>query len=160
MIKINKAFKIIFIAVISLGMLTLSGCEKKESKNAQVSEVLSKMKETVKLSSEKEESLKNIEVARRYGINPNDVEEGFVYHSEDEKQPDRIVLVKAKNKTVLEHIERALAAEVISMKDTWQDEKEQSKKVSGHVLKTRDVYVLLVVSDKSKEAEKIFDEMV
>ncbi len=152
--KILKAC--MYVAVIAALLLAV-GCEKEKKDDMQISSVMGKIKTKANFADPKEEDLKNVGVAERYGINPNDVEEGTVYYSGAEKNPDKVILVKAKDEDALSRVEEAMSAEVVGMTDTWGDDATMRKKVDAHIIKTRDHTVLFVISDDPKGIEEIFD---
>lgn len=155
----QKNLKYIMFVLICLSVL-LSACSKKESKDVSVSDVIDKMKETAQFDEEYEEDFKDSDVAARYGISTDDVEEGKIYYSRDENKSDEIILIKAKNKDAVENIEQALSSEIVKLSNAWKNEENETKKVENHVLKTRDDFIFLVISEKPDEIEKIFDDMV
>lgn len=147
---------VLFIFLIFL----LAGCSKKESKNADISEVMDNIKSAVKLDKSKQEDITSLETAERYGLSPDDIEEGSVYYTSDENKSDKIILIKAKNKDAVENIEKALAAEIVGLNETWGSNDKEARKVENHLLKTRDDYIILAVSDDVEKIENIFDEKI
>lgn len=154
-----KKFKYLIFTLVFM-LICFSGCAKKESKNIEVDDIMEKFIQTADLDSSKKEDFSSLEVTERYGISPEDIDKGIVYYSEDENKADKIILIKAKNKDAVENIEEALSAEVIGLTSAWENSQSELKKVNEHVLKTRDNYITLIISDNSKDIEKIFDEMV
>lgn len=155
----QKNLKSTILIIICLSAL-FSACSKKESKNVSVSNVIDKMKETAQFDKEYEEDFKDLDVSEKYGISTDDISEGKTYYSRDENKSDEIILIKAKNKDAVENIEQALSSEVVRLSNAWKNEENEAKKVENHVLKTRDDFILLVVSEEPEKIEKIFDDMV
>lgn len=139
-------------------LFLLTGCSQKDLPNLSSEYILSCINKTVKFENAKTDNLKEQSVAERYGISPDDIENGIVYYSEDEDKSDKIIIVKAVSKNKLENIERALSAEIIGVTDSWKQNLEESKKIEQHILKTKDVYVIMAISNENKKIEEAFDE--
>lgn len=148
--------KIITAAIISL--IFISGCGKDTDKNSNInfSELQSDLVSNSEFKSAQIEDLKDIKISQKYGIATDDIEEGFVYLTKDEK-PDRIILVKTKGGSSAENIEKSLANEISGLISSWENDPGESKKLEEHVLKTKDNYVILIVSENSAKLEDRFD---
>ena len=135
----------------------LIGCSKKTTPNLSSQYILSVINEKVTFDNPIEEDLKEQSIAERYGISPSDIENGVVYYTENEDESDKIIIAKASSKDTVENIERALSSEIVSISDAWKDNDGEMAKIEKHIFKTKDIYVIMAISDKSKEIEKIFD---
>ena len=137
--------------------ILLVGCSKDTLPNISSEFILNNITKKISFDNPIEENLKDQSVAERYGIAPKDIENGVVYYTEDEDKSDKIIIVKASSKDTIENIERALSSEIVGITDSWKENDQESKKIENHIFKTKDVYVIMAISDKSKEIEKIFD---
>ncbi len=135
----------------------LIGCSKNTTPNLSSEYILSVINEKVTFDNPIEEDLKEQSIAERYGISPSDIENGVVYYTENEDESDKIIIAKASSKDTVENIERALSSEIVSISDAWKDNDREMAKIEKHIFKTKDIYVIMAISDKSKEIEKIFD---
>lgn len=104
-------------------------------------------------------SLKTQELANRYGISTDDLTDGVVYYSTNENISDCIIIAVAKDKSNLEAIERALSSEIIGLSDSFKNNDAESKKIENHLFKTKDLVVILAISDYIEEIENIFDDV-
>ena len=138
--------------------LFLIGCSKDTVPNLSSEYILSEITKKVSFDNSEEEKLKDQSVAQKYGISPSDIENGVVYYTKDKEKSDRIIIVKAKSKETLENVERALSSEIVSISDSWKDNDAEMKKIEDHIFKTKDVYVIMAISNKSKQIEKAFDK--
>ena len=120
--------------------------------------ILNEITKKVSFNGFEQEDLKEQSVAQKYGIAPKDIENGVVYYTKDKNKSDRVIIVKAKSKDTLENIERALSTEIVSLSDSWKDNKQEMKKIEDHIFKTKDIYVIMAITNKSKEVEKVFDD--
>ncbi len=136
----------------------LIGCSKDNNTNISSQDILNNIIKEVSFNNSVQEDLKDQSVAERYGISPKNIENGIVYYTEDEDKSDRIIIVKAESKDTVENIERALSSEIVSISDSWKDNDLEMAKIEKHIFKTKDVYVIMAISDRSKEIEKIFDD--
>ena len=137
--------------------ILLVGCSKDTLPNISSEYILNNITKKISFDNPIEENLKDQSVAERYGIAPKDIENGVVYYTEDEDKSDKIIIVKASSKDTIENIERALSSEIVGITDSWKENDQESKKIENHIFKTKDVYVIMAISNKSKEIEKIFD---
>lgn len=140
-----------------ISFILLVGCSKDILPNISSEYILNNITKKVSFDNAIEENLKDQSVAERYGIAPKDIENGVVYYTKDEDKSDKIIIVKASSKDTIENIERALSSEIVGITDSWKENDQESKKIEKHIFKTKDVYVIMAISDKSKEIEKIFD---
>lgn len=135
----------------------LIGCSKNTTPDLSSKYILSVINEKITFDNYVEEDLKEQNIAERYGISPSDIENGVVYYTENKDESDKIIIVKAVSKDTLENIERALSSEIVSISDAWKDNDREMAKIEKHIFKTKDIYIIMAISDKSKEIEKIFD---
>ena len=140
-----------------ISFILLVGCSKDILPNISSEYILNNITKKVSFDNAIEENLKDQSVAERYGIAPKDIENGVVYYTKDEDKSDKIIIVKASSKDTIENIERALSSEIVGITDSWKENDQEPKKIEKHIFKTKDVYVIMAISDKSKEIEKIFD---
>lgn len=143
--------------IFSFFILLLIGCSKETLPDISSEYILNNITKKVSFDNPVQEDLTEQSIAERYGIAPNDIENGVVYYTKDEDKSDKIIIAKASSKDTIENIERALASEIVGITDSWKDDSVESKKIENHIFKTRDIYVIMAISDKSKEIEKIFD---
>jgi len=149
--KIVSIFTIIFI------ILTFSGCQDDKSEdNINFSDMQSKLISKANFDNSTTDDLKDIKTAQQYGISIDDIEDGFVYSTKNENS-DKIILAKTKGGSSVENIEKAIANEVSGLISSWEDNASESKKLNDHVLKTKDNYVILIISENSANLEDEFD---
>lgn len=143
---------------ILLCALFLCSCAAKSHDDIKLSDIAGKVRETASFSEAREESLLDFAIAERYGISTADIEDGMVYYSGDAKNPDKVLLVKAKSRDRLENVERAASNTLVSMNDAWKHEKTEIKKIERAVLKTNGHFVYLVVADDPEKIVKAIDD--
>lgn len=148
--------KFLFLNFILIFILV--GCKDDISHNISSEYILKNITDVISFQNPKEEDLKKQSVAERYGIAVDDIENGVVYYTQDENSSDKIIIAKAKEKEKVENIERALSSEVVGLTDSWKNDEKESKKIENHIFKTKDIYVILAISDEAKEITKIFDD--
>lgn len=140
-----------------LGCLFLTGCSRPTIENTSARRGIEALAVGTSLEGESAESLLDINIAERYGLNPSDIEEGFVITSSENGKPDKIILVKGKDRTSTENVERSLSNVLINLTSTYKDYPEESKKIETHLFKTRDTLTLLAVCDDAKSLEETFN---
>ncbi|MCC8014476.1 MAG: DUF4358 domain-containing protein [Eubacterium sp.] len=148
--------KIYFTLILTWCML-LTACSRPTIENTEAAEGIALLAAGTSLAEETVESLSDINIAERYGLNPSDIEEGYVITSSENGKPDKIILVKGKDRTSVENIEKSLSNVLINLTSTYKDYPEESKKIENHLFKTRDTLTLLAVCDNSKDLEEVFN---
>lgn len=155
--KYKKLFTIIFTFVI------FTGCSLKSSDNKEtvsVGEIINKLSSVAGFEETVTENVKEIETASQLGISPGDIEEGFICTPTPKSQneiPDKIILVKAKDEASLENVEKALQDEMNGINSAWEEDTVNKEKIENHILKTKDNYVLLAITEEYDMLEKTFD---
>ncbi len=140
----------------------LTSCEKVESKEVSVSEIMAEMQKEIPFENPKLVDLRNDkETAERYGISTDNIYQGFVYSSSTKDQSaDEIVIVQAKDDKVQE-IQWSLESEVTNLSSFWEpSSKTEYEKVQNHILKCYDDYIILAVCEEPDKAEKLFEKYI
>ncbi len=150
--------KIITLLTLITIIISLVGCQKntETTQNISLSEIQNKIIPTANLKNAEFKNLTDINTAQSYGISKDDIEEGIVYSTTNENS-DKIILVKTKGGPTTENVEKALANEVSSLINSWENNFSESEKLKNHILKTKDDYVLLAICNNSDNVEKAFD---
>lgn len=152
--------KIIILVCIFFVMSNSVACAKKEENTISSQNILLKIKEDIAFENYGEENIKDQSVAERYGISPDDIQDGTVYYAKDKNKSDKIIIIKAKDKNMVEKIEMAMSAEIVGMADSWAKDNKESKKIENHIFKTKGLYVMLCVSEDAKDIVKKFDKIL
>lgn len=155
--KTNSHNMFIILAFMVCCTLLFSSCTRPKAKDVSVAEVIEKLADNAEIPSMEKDDLTDKENAEKFMLSTDDFTEGMAVYSSTTEQADKIILVKAKDKKTVQDVERALADVLNGLKNTWESDDVESKKVDEHILKTRDTYVLLYVGQKNEEAEEIFD---
>ncbi len=145
--------KLLILVLIFL----LTACSNNTLPDLSSEYILSVINEKVTFDNPVQEDMKEQSVAERYGISPKNIENGVVYYTEDEDKSDKIIIVKAASKDAVENIERALSSEIVGISDAWRDDANEMDKIEKHIFKTKDIYVIMAISNDAKQIEKIFD---
>lgn len=148
--------KIISAIIISFFIFTGCGKNTDKSNNINFLELQSSLTTKANFENSQTEDLKNITTAQKYGIATDDIEEGFVYFTNNEK-PDRIILAKTKGGPSAENVENSLSNEVSGLITAWKDNPTEASKLEEYVLKTKEDYVILIISENSAKLEDEFD---
>lgn len=155
---INK--KLINIILIFIFLISLIGCKQDVNKNISLKNLMSSMQSVENFNNGVLEDLTQQEIAEKYGITKEDIEEGYVYYPNNEERSDKIILIKAKDKSNIESVERSVSSEIIGITDSWKNNKDESEKIASHIFKTRDLYVLMYIGENVDKIENIFDNTV
>lgn len=149
--------KRIILCLIAAAALT--GCGKYEEKSLSLEETARIAAYMADIDDIGFLSLTNEENAAEYGISAQELEEGVALYSLEEGETDMVVLVRAKEHSGLENVERALENKVTTLTLAYKYNREEREKLEKHLLKTRGMYVLLVIGEKPKAAEAVFDKL-
>lgn len=155
--KYKKLFTIILTSIIFTGC-SLKSDDNKES--ASAGEIINKLSSVAGFDETVTENVKEIETASQLGISPEDIEEGFICTPTKPPQseiPDKIILIKAKDEATLENIEKALQSEMSGINSAWKEDTVNKEKIENHILKTKNNFVLLAITEEYDMLEKTFD---
>jgi len=152
----KKAF---YILTIFLLISLLNGCARGESSGATAREITDAVRETAAFEKPLEEDMSERETAEKYGISPELIKEGFILYDGSEKNPDKIIIVIAKNDSGADKIERALSGERIRLVNALENDKSQYEKVNNIIVKAKGRYCALIFCGGAKAVEKIFDDL-
>lgn len=148
------------LLLLLMFILSLTGCSKNKVKDVPVDAIISNIEKNYPINNSIKEDLKQQDIAERYGISPDDIEEGVVYYTEDKDKADKIIIFKAKSKENIESLERAISSEIVGMSDSWKNNETEAKKVDNHLFKTKETYVIYCVSDNAEKIVELFDNML
>lgn len=155
--KYKKLFTIILTFIIFTGC-SLKSDDTKET--VSTGEIINKLSSVAGFNETVTENIKEIETASQLGISPGDIEEGFICTPTQPPQseiPDKIILVKAKDEASLENIEKALQSEMSGINSAWEEDTVNKEKIENHILKTKNNFVLLAITEEYDMLEKTFD---
>ncbi len=152
-----KGLKKIFMLL--LASVFLVSCSKPTVENTSALDAAMSFTEIAGFDFDNTESLLDINTAERYGINPSDVEEGYVVCSTEDASADKLIIAKGKNVRSTENIEKSLSNVLINLSATYKDNPEESKKIENHLFKTRDKMTILAISEYTDEIEEIFNRL-
>jgi len=150
--------KILLLCILNL--LVFTSCMGRFDSTVEVAHIMNMIKSDLKWENAVDEDVKSIENAERYGLVLENIEEGRLYYSKNTENPDKVIIIKAKDEKAIEGIEKAFNAEVVGLSDAWKNNSKEVKKVDSHVSKTRGKYVTLIVAEDAKRIEKLFDSMI
>ncbi|MCD8157730.1 MAG: DUF4358 domain-containing protein [Clostridiales bacterium] len=118
----------LFTAAFLLSCVLLSGCSRPKIENTDIYNAAVSLARETELKDETVESLLDIDIAERYGLNPSDIEEGYVITSSEKGKPDKIIIAKGKDTAATENIEKSLSNVLINLTSSYKDYSEESKK--------------------------------
>ncbi len=144
-------------ALIAVIGIMLSACSKPVVENTSALEAITAVCEKAGFDTDGMRSLSDIDAAEECGINPNDIEEGYIVVSPEKGSPDKIILAKGRDIRSTENIEKSLSNLLINLSATYRDDPDKSKKIEKHLFKTRDKMTLLAVCDDPEELEEVFN---
>ncbi len=147
---------VLFFCII----IFLTACQKREFKDISVQDIFININNEYILENATIENLKNQDTASKYGIAPSDIKEGIAYYSNNENSIDMLIIIKASNKAKVKNLEQALSYKIISLKESWKDNKKESEKLDNNLFKTKGNYIILCISENCDEIEKIFDDIL
>lgn len=155
--KLSKKTLIIFLFIFTLSIL--SSCTKNNTSviEPSLNDMKNKLEEKMDLSnmdigdSEKLEKL--------YDINPEELEEFLLYIPKTNIEANEIGIFKVKDTKDVDNIKEKVENRVKGQADIFKDYlPEEYYLIEKHVLKTKDNYVLFIISEEAGTIEKVFDE--
>ncbi len=158
---VKKKYKGVFYSMVlcSLIIFVLTSCSSNKStyKDVSVKYMDEKIKESVDISNMNvgdEEKLEKI-----YKIDIKDLEEFVLYTPSTNIQANEIAIMKVKDSSKMEDIQDKISERIDSQGTNFKDYlPDEYFLIEKHVLKTKDNYILFVISEDAETIEKIFDE--
>ncbi len=156
--KVMKCVGIVkYILIVALlvfiGGLLRNG-EVSNSKISKVTENITKSIDMEKLSESDHRMVK-----RLYGINANDYEGVSLYVAGSNMEVEELLIVKLKSTEQAEAVEEAIKKRLDKQLESFEGYgPEQCKLLNDHVLDVRGNYILYVVNNKAKAADKAFQK--
>lgn len=141
---------LLFVFIVSL----LSGGEISNAKLDSVSEKVVKEIGTDKIS-----VADNRMVKRLYGINANDYEGVTLYVAGSNMEVEELLIVKLASTSQSESVQEAIENRLEKQLESFEGYgPEQCKLLNDHVLDIKGNYILYVVDQKAKAADKAFQK--
>lgn len=165
MINLLKLFNIKFVITIIVCTITLgslSGCfGKKDNINSlSATEIGEKIKQPVtNIEEMKEGDSKKLQ--KLYNINTDEVESFVLYTAPTNIKADEIAAIKVKDMKNVENIKKKISNRVEKKSKSFKDYlPDEYFLIEKHVLKTKDNYILLAISQDADKVEKTFAEIL
>ncbi|PEP91963.1 DUF4358 domain-containing protein [Bacillus toyonensis] len=163
MINLLKLFNIKFVITIIICTITLgslSGCfGKKDNVNSlSATEIGEKIKHVTNLEEMKEWDSKKLQ--KLYNIYTDEVESFVLYTAPTNIKADEIAVMKVKDMKNVENIKEKISNRIEKKSKSFKDYlPDEYFLIEKHVLKTKDNYILLVISKDADKVEKTFDKI-
>lgn len=156
----NFVNKIVMVVILTIVLSTLSACSNPNSQNAKmpsVQEIGDKISQSVDLSEMIQ--LDDKKVQKLYDINPDELDEYWIYISASNISAQEIAVIKVKESSSIESIKDKLSERIEKQSISFKDYlPEEYHLLENHILKTKGNYILLVVSKDADIVEDIFDK--
>ena len=158
---IKKRWKNIFYGAIlsSIIILALTGCSSKKTTRGvpTINDIDEKIIKTVDISNMNlgdEDRLKKL-----YDIDKDDLEDFLLYTPRANIQANEIAILKVKDTNKIDDIKDKISARVENQATNFKDYlPDEYFLIEKHVLKTKDNYILFIISEDTETIEDIFDE--
>lgn len=153
--------KNIFTAIILviLGLSILPGCSKNEkaaAKSPAVSEIIAQVKQGIDISDMKEGDSKKLK--KLYGIDSSEVQEFSLYTAPSNLKADEFAIIKVKDSKNVDKIKDKISKRIEKQSQSFKDYlPDEYFLIEKNVLKTKDNYILFVVSKDAQKIEGVFD---
>ena len=157
MIKLRKKLLMGFLFI--LAFTTLTGCTKSNNSVAEPSivDMDNQLKGKVDLSNMDIGNSEKLE--KLYGINPEELEEFLLYIPKTNIEANEIGIFKVKDTKNIDNIKEKVENRIKMQADIFKDYlPEEYYLIEKHVLKTKDNYILFIISEETETIEEIFDE--
>ncbi len=143
-----------------LALILLTACSKPTAKETPILQVMNEITSEIEIPEISEEDLTDQKNAEKYGISTDSIIDGIACYSNADNNADKIIIVRAKEQKEIEGIEKALSAELTAAASAWEGNETESKKIEKAILKTKDDCIIMAISDKIEEIERIFDKNI
>ena len=157
---VKKGHRNIFYKTIlcSIIILVLTGCSTKETigKVPSINDIDEKIRETVDVSDMNlgdKDKLKKL-----YDIDKDDLEDFLLYIPSTNIQASEIAILKVKDAAEIDEVMDKVSTRIESQATNFKDYlPEEYFLIEKHVLKTKDNYILFIISEDAETIEDIFD---
>ena len=144
---------LIILLLVFIGGLLKNG-EVSNSKISKVTENVTKSMDMEKLTESDHRMVK-----RLYGINANDYEGVSLYVAGSNMEVEELLIVKLKSTEQAEAVEEAIKKRLDRQLESFEGYgPEQCTMLNDHVLDVKGNYILYVVNNKAKAADKAFQK--
>jgi hypothetical protein len=147
------------LIVLSLTLVILTSCTKNNAINKapSVKDIDNKLNEKVDLSTMDIGDGEKLE--KLYDINPEDLEEFLLYIPKTNIEANEIGIFKVKDSKNIDIINEKIENRIEKQADIFKDYlPEEYYLIEKNVLKTKDNYILFIVSEDAETIEEVFDE--
>lgn len=155
-----KEFTIFSLIIVFTAVLVGCGASEIQSNSAKAPSAYNigaQIKASIDLS-EMEELSGSQKLQRLYDISSEDIEEYWIMTPSSNIKAREIVIIKAKDSDKVDDIVGKLEARIDRQANSFKDYiPEEYFLIQDSVLKSRDNFVLLVISEDPEAVEKIFD---
>lgn len=147
------------LIVFSTMLFVLTSCSPKKSTDANISikEMDKKIKESIDMINMNlgdEEALKDL-----YDIDKDELEDFVLYTSSSNIKADELAILKVKDVEKVDEVKKNINRRIDEQTLKFQDYlPEEYYLIEKNILKSKDNYILFVVSEEAEDIEKIFDE--
>lgn len=155
--KLRKKLLTGFLFILAL--VVLSSCTKKNTLvlEPSIADMENKLKEKIDLSNMDIGDSGKLE--KLYDINSEDLEEFLLYIPKTNIEASEIGIFKVKDSKDIDTIKEKIENRVKGQADIFADYlPEEYYLIEKNVLKTKDNYILYIISEDSEVIEKVFDE--
>lgn len=140
------------ISILIIG--ALMGCSS-QTKNISAQDIGEKIKKDIHLQ-ELENGDSN-KLQKLYGINSNDVKSFVLYTAPTNMKTDEVLILKVKNEKDIEAMKKHIKDRIEAQSQKFQSYlPDESFLVDNHVLQVQGDYMLLAISAKAEQIEKVF----
>lgn len=159
--NMTKIFKktLTNLIMISLALIVLTSCTKNHviNKAPSIKDIDNKLKEEIDLSTMDIGNSEKLE--KLYGINSEELEEFLLYTPKTNIEVNEIGIFKVKDSKDIDIIKGKIEERIEGQADIFKDYlPEEYYLIEKDVLKTKDKYILFIISEDGEIIEKIFDE--
>lgn len=155
-----KEFTIFSLIIVFTAVLVGCGASETQGNSAKAPSAYNigaQIKASIDLS-EMEELSGSQKLQRLYDISSEDIEEYWIMTPSSNIKAREIVIIKAKDSDKVDDIVGKLEARIDRQANSFKDYiPEEYFLIQDSVLKSRDNFVLLVISEDPEAVEKIFD---
>ena len=158
---LEKRYKNIFYKMIlsSIIILILTSCSSKKTieKAPSISDIDEKIQETVDISNMNIGDSEKLE--KLYDVDVEDLEDFVLYTPSTNIEANEIAILKVKDTNKIDDIKDKISTRVEKQATNFKDYlPDEYFLIEKHVLKTKDNYILFIISEDAETIEDIFDE--
>lgn len=153
----KNIYKIVVLCLVTLGIVSFSGCNIIQTKNPSVSEIVTNIKSATDLSTMQQGDKSKLR--KLYSISNKNLEEFDLYAPKTNMEANEIVILKVKNQDDIDGLKENIEKRIERQAESFKSYRpEQYELLESHIFIVKGKYIISVVSKDADKIKKAVDD--